>query len=76
MQDTQSLAQVQEDLLEKCDTAEWEKISLQEKWDEERAQLQQSKEQLLVEQLEVKERFNKALHSMTGVEVKTEERVP
>jgi hypothetical protein len=54
-QATQALAQVQKDLEEKCSAAEWENISLQAKWDEEKAQLQQSKEQLLVEQLEVKE---------------------
>jgi hypothetical protein len=36
MQATQALAQVQEDLLEKQSSAEWENISLQAKWDEER----------------------------------------
>jgi hypothetical protein len=46
------------------------------KWDEERAQLQQSKEQLLAEQLEVKERVNRALLSVTVIEVKAKERVP
>jgi hypothetical protein len=46
------------------------------KWDEEKEQLQQSKEQLLAEQLEVKERVHIALHSMTVIEVKTKERVP
>jgi hypothetical protein len=38
--------------------------------------LQKEKEQLLVEQLKVKERVNKELFSMKVVEVKTEERVP
>jgi hypothetical protein len=75
-QATQALAQVQGDLLEKCSTAEWENLSLQAKWDEERAQLQKEKEQLLVEQLEVKERVNRALRSVTVIEVKAEERVP
>jgi hypothetical protein len=70
------LAQVQGDLVEQCSTAEWENISLQAKWDEEKAQLQQSKEQLLAEQLEVKEMVHRALRSVTVVEVKTEERVP
>jgi hypothetical protein len=53
-----------------------EKLALQAKWDEEKAELQQSKEQLLVEQLEVKERVNRALRSVTIVEVQTEEQVP
>jgi hypothetical protein len=55
---------------------EKEKLSLQAKWDEEKAELQQRKEQLLVEQLEVKERVNRARHSVTIVEVQTEEQVP
>jgi hypothetical protein len=38
--------------------------------------LQQSKEQLLTKKLEVKEMVNRALHSVTVVEVNTEERVP
>jgi hypothetical protein len=76
MQATQALAQVQGDLVEQCSTAEWENISLQEKWDEEKAQLQQSKEQLLTEKLKVKEMVHRELHSVTVVEVKTEEQVP
>jgi len=55
MQATQALAQVQGDLVEQCSVAKWENLSLQVKWDEEKAQLQQRKEQLLVEKLEVKE---------------------
>jgi hypothetical protein len=47
-QATQALAQVQKDLEEKRSAAEWENLALQVKWDEEKAQLQQSKEQLLV----------------------------
>jgi hypothetical protein len=46
------------------------------KWDEEKSQLQKRKEQLLAEQLEVKEMVNRALCSVTVVEVKAEERVP
>jgi predicted nucleic acid-binding protein len=76
MQATQALAQVQGDLVEQRSTAKWENISLQEKWDEEKAQLQQRKEQLLIEKLEVKEMVHIALLSVTVVEVKTEERVP
>jgi hypothetical protein len=55
--------------------AEQEKISLQVKFDEEKAQLQQEKEQLLMEQLEVKEAVNKELLSVTVLEIKAEDRV-
>jgi hypothetical protein len=70
------LTQVQSTLVEQQSKAEWENISLQEEWDEEKAQLQQRKDQLLVEKLEVHERVHKALRSMTVIEVKIEERVP
>jgi hypothetical protein len=43
------------------------------KFDEEKAQLQQGKEQLLAEQLEVKEAVNRALHSVTVIEIKAED---
>jgi hypothetical protein len=59
------LAQVQGDLIEQRSTAERENLSLQAKWDEEKAQLQQSKEMV-----------HRALRSVTIVEVKIEERVP
>jgi hypothetical protein len=49
------------------------KIFLSKKVDEEKAQLQQGKEQLLVEQLEVKEAVNRALRSVTVIEVKAED---
>jgi hypothetical protein len=75
-QATQALAQVQKYLEDQRSTAEWENLALQAKWDEEKTQLQQSKEQLLAEQLEVKEMVNRALRSVTVVEVKTEEQVP
>jgi hypothetical protein len=75
-QDTQALAQVHEDLEEKHSAAEREKLALQVKWDEEKAQLQQTKEQLLIEKLEVREMVNITLRSVTVVEVKVEERVP
>jgi hypothetical protein len=39
------------------------------KWDEEKAQL-------LEEKLEVQERVHKALHSVTVIEVKMEDRLP
>jgi hypothetical protein len=49
---------------------------MQEKFDEEKTQLHKEKEQFLNEQLEVKERVNKALHSMTIIEVQTKDQVP
>jgi hypothetical protein len=39
MQATQGLSQVQKYLLQQRSAAEWEKLALQAKWDEERAQL-------------------------------------
>jgi hypothetical protein len=75
-QATQALAQVQGDLVEQRSTAERENLALQAKWDEEKSQLQQSKEQLLAEQLKVKEMVHRALLSVTVIEVKTEEQVP
>jgi hypothetical protein len=68
-QATQALMQAQKALLEQQSEAEWENISLKEKWDEEKAQL-------LAEQLEVQERVHKALHSVTVIEVKMEDRLP
>jgi hypothetical protein len=46
---------VQGVLVEQCNATEQENISLQVKFDEEKSQMQQGKEQLLAEQLEVKE---------------------
>jgi uncharacterized protein YaaN involved in tellurite resistance len=45
-------------------------------WDEEKAQLQQRKEQLLAEKLKAKEMVDRALHSMTVIELKDEEQAP
>jgi hypothetical protein len=75
-QATQALAQVQKYLEEKHSATEWENIALQAKWDEEKAQLQQSKEQLLAKKLKVKEMVHRALRSVIVVEVKDEEQVP
>jgi chromosome segregation ATPase len=75
-QATQDLTQVQSALVEQQSKAKWENLALQAKWDEEKSQLQQSKDHLLAEQLEVQERVHKALHSMTVIEVKIEECVP
>jgi hypothetical protein len=76
MQATQDLSQVQGVLVEQHNAAKWENLALQAKWDEEKEKLQQSKEQLLAEQLEVKELVMRALRSVTVVEVKKEERIP
>jgi hypothetical protein len=46
------------------------------KWEEEKEQLQESKDQLLVEKLEVQERVHKALRSVTIIEVKMEDCLP
>jgi hypothetical protein len=45
-------------------------------WDEEKAQLQQRKEQFLAEQLKVKEMVHISLRFVTVIEVKVEEKVP
>jgi hypothetical protein len=37
--------------------------------------MQQGKEQLLTEKLEVKEAFNRELHSVTVIEIKAEDQV-
>jgi hypothetical protein len=52
------------------------KLDLQEKWEEGKIQLQQSKDQLLAEQLETQEIAHKALRSVTIIEVKMEDRLP
>jgi hypothetical protein len=67
-QATQALKQVQGVLVEQRRVAEQEKISLQTKFDEEKVQMQQEKEQLLTGKLEVKEAVNRALRSVTGLE--------
>jgi hypothetical protein len=58
--------------VEQCNAAKQEKLALQAKFDEEKSQLQQEKEQLLMEQLEVKEVVNRALRSVVFIEVKVE----
>jgi hypothetical protein len=68
--------QAQNALLEQQSEEEWENLALKAKWDEEKAQLQQCKDQLLAEKLEVQERVHKELHSVTVIEVKMENRLP
>jgi hypothetical protein len=67
------LKQVQGDIVEKHRILEQEKVSLQAKFEEKKSQMQQEKEQLLVEKLEVKEAVNRALSSMIGLELQVED---
>jgi hypothetical protein len=55
------LTQVQGFLVEQCSATEREKPALQEKFDEEKSELQQEKEQLLAKQLEVTKMVNRSL---------------
>jgi hypothetical protein len=66
---------VQGVLVEQHRATEQERISLQANFDEEKAQLQQGKEQLLAKQLEVKESVSRELHSVTVIEIKEKDRV-
>jgi hypothetical protein len=74
-QATVALKQAQEEMVEQCRVAQKEKEDLQAKFEEERAQAKQEKEQLLTEQLGVKEAVDRALRSVTGLEPKAEDRV-
>jgi hypothetical protein len=76
VQATQALAQEHSTHREQQRKVEQEQLALQAKWEEEKAQLQQSKDQLLAEQLEVQERVHKALRSVMVIEVKMEDRLP
>jgi hypothetical protein len=69
------LTQVQGVLVEQHQAAKQKNISLKAKFDEEKEKIRQGKEQLLIEKLEVKEAINKALLSVTVVEIKAEDRV-
>jgi hypothetical protein len=66
---------VQTIFIEKCRVVKQEKVALQTNFEEEKAQIQQEKEKLLVEQLRVKEAVNIALLSVTGLDKKAEEPV-
>jgi hypothetical protein len=65
---------VQGVLVEKRSAAEQEKLVLKAKFYEQKSQLQQEKEQFIMEQLEVKEAVNRALLSVTVLEIKAEDR--
>jgi hypothetical protein len=74
-QATAALKQAQEDMVEQRRVAKKEKEGLQAKFEEERVQAKQEKEQFFTEQLGVKEAVNRALHCVTGLEPKAEDRV-
>jgi transcriptional regulator of met regulon len=74
-QATHALTQVQGVLVEKRSATEQENLALQAKFDEEKAQLQEEKEQLLAKQLKVKEAVNREMLSVTVLEIKAEDRV-
>jgi hypothetical protein len=72
-QATQALKQVRGIIIEQQRVVEQEKVSLQAKFEEEKAQMQQGKEQLLAEKLKVKEAVNKSLCSVIGLEPQAED---
>jgi hypothetical protein len=59
------LKQVKEESLEKRRVVQQEKDYLQVKIAEDREQIQKEKEQMFVEQMGIKEAFNRALRSMS-----------
>jgi hypothetical protein len=68
-----ALKQAQEEMVEKHWVTQKEKDDLQTKFEEERVQVKQEKEQLLAEHLGVKEAVDRALFSMMGLKPKSEE---
>jgi hypothetical protein len=67
------LTQVQGVLVEQCSASEQEKLALHAQWDNEKEELQQSKEQLIAENLELKELVIRERRFVTIIEVKDEE---
>jgi hypothetical protein len=72
-QATQALKKAQEEIIEQCRAPHQEKEAIQDKFDKDRAKIQKEKEQLLMKKIEIKEAFNRAFHSVTGLEQKSEE---
>jgi hypothetical protein len=66
-QATHALKQVQGIIIEQHRVVAQEKVVIQANFEEEKAQMQQEKEQLLAKKLELKEAVNKSLHSTTGL---------
>jgi hypothetical protein len=74
-QATEALKQAKEEAIEKRRVAQQEKDDLQVKFAEDRVQIQKEKEQLLMEQIGVKEAVTRALRSVTGLEQMEEDPV-
>jgi chromosome segregation ATPase len=72
-QATEALKQAKEEALEQRRVAQQEKDDLQAKFAEDRAQIQKEKEQLLMEQIGVKEAVTRALRSVSGLAQMEEE---
>jgi flagellar biosynthesis GTPase FlhF len=66
-QATEALKQEKEEAIEQRRVAQQEKDDLQVKFAEDRAQIQKEKEQLLTEQMGVKEAVTRALRSVSGL---------
>jgi hypothetical protein len=67
-----ALKKAQEEVIEQRKVAQQEKAALQAKFEEEKAQIHHEKEQLLVEQVGVKQAVSRALRSLMGLEKKEE----
>jgi hypothetical protein len=59
---------VQGIIIEQHRVAEQEKVAQQAKFEAEKVQMQEEKEQLLAKKLEVKEAVNRSLHSVISLE--------
>jgi chromosome segregation ATPase len=72
-QATKALKQAKEEALEKCRVVQQEKDDLRAKFEEDREQIQREKDQLLMEQIGVREAVTRALRSMSGLAQMEEE---
>ena len=70
-----ALKQAQWEIVEKRWVAQKEKEDLQAKFEEERAQAKQEKEQFLMEHIGVKEAVSRSIRSVIGLEPKVEYQV-
>jgi hypothetical protein len=70
-----ALKKAQEEIIWKHWLSLQDKDDLQTKFEENKEQIQQDKEQLLAEQVRVKEAFNKEIHSVTSLEKMEEDLV-
>jgi DNA anti-recombination protein RmuC len=74
-QATEALKQAKEESLEQRRVAQQEKDDLRAKFEEDREQIQKEKEQLLAEQIGVREAVTRALRSVPGLAQMEEETV-